>query len=782
MAQKKKSTRKYTSRATNNKKSVKPAVPQHTLPSGFWSQVGAVVLFVVAGLFITAWFSAGGPVLEWLHNAALSTIGYAVYIVPLICIYVAIETFRAEDNRLPFVMKLATALLVVWAAGLFGLLKDSGGISTGGYIGNLANDGMLALFNGYVAALVYIILIVITALFVIRMSPFAVFSRLKELVTSDDAEANQNVSVMRKAAATDAVHEQEAVRATSTPIADLKLNNGVSTVDPALELPVDLKKGKRLTSMRGSTPPDKVEEKKSALVSVGDPNWKSPSLDLLEKKQSPADAGDVQQNAQIIHDTLGEFNINVEMEGANIGPKVTQYTLRPPSGVKLTRITALETNIALNLAAQSLRIEAPIPGQRAVGIEVPNRKAADVRLFGVLSSKQWKNTSEPLAFAVGKDISGDAVVGELNKMPHLLVAGQTGSGKSVMINTLLTSLLYRNSPSEMKLILVDPKQVEMAPYEDIPHLLTPIIVEPEKTISALKWAVNEMERRYKMLASAKIKDIKTYNTYIQLQNAGATTRGGKAAAKKIEIDDETGEMALDPSGIDEEISNEGAMPYIVIVIDELADLMMMAAKDVEALIVRLAQKARAVGIHLVLATQRPSVDVITGLIKANVPARIAFTVASQVDSRTILDQVGAEKLLGQGDMLMKTADMGKPKRIQGAWVMDEEVMKITDHLRMQSAPQYNDEIISQPVQINGKGGVVMDYAGESDDDMYNDALRVVIESKKASTSYLQRRLRVGYARAARMIEQMEDQGVIGAADGSRPRDVLVSSMDEITSA
>ena len=254
---------------------------------------------------------------------------------------------------------------------------------------------------------------------------------------------------------------------------------------------------------------DKSAEEQAALVSVHDPNWQSPSLDLLEKKQSPADAGDIRQNAQIIHDTLAEFNIDVEMEDANIGPKVTQYTLRPPSGVKLTRITALETNIALNLAAQSLRIEAPIPGQKAVGIEVPNRRAADVRLYGVLDSKQWKHAREPLSFAIGKDISGEAVVGELNKMPHMLIAGQTGSGKSVMINTLLTSLLYRNSPSDMKLILVDPKQVEMAPYEDIPHLLTPVITEPEKTISALKWAVNEMERRYKLLAAEKIRDIKS---------------------------------------------------------------------------------------------------------------------------------------------------------------------------------------------------------------------------------------------------------------------------------
>jgi S-DNA-T family DNA segregation ATPase FtsK/SpoIIIE len=726
-----------------SKKPVKQ-VPQHTLPSGFWNQVGAVILLAISVLLIVAWFGVGGPVLEWLQSASLSTIGYAVYILPLLFIYIAIEIFRAEENRLPIVLYVSGFGLVLWFSGLFGLL-GSAERHTGGFLGKTLNDGVLALVDSGVAIFVYILLILLTSLFIIRVSPFVLVRKVWELIRtrSEEGEQKENVKVMRKAAELDVRGENAA--------AEFKLNAGVPVTDP------NDKKSSHLSSLKGSVMQDKAAEGQAALVSVRDPNWQAPGLDLLEKKQNPADAGDVQHNAQIIKDTLAEFSIDVEMEGANIGPKVTQYTLKPPQGVKLTRITQLETNIALNLAAQTLRIEAPIPGMRAVGIEVPNRRAADVRLRGILESKQWQATHEPLGFAVGKDISGDAVVGQLNKMPHVLIAGQTGSGKSVMINTLLTSLLYRNSPSEMKLILVDPKQVEMAPYEDIPHLLTPVITEPEKTISALKWAVNEMERRYRLLAEAKMKDIKTYN-----QSLGSRGR-------KIAVADEEG--ATDTA--------DGAMPYIVIVIDELADLMMVAARDVEALIVRLAQKARAVGIHLVLATQRPSVDVITGLIKANIPARIAFTVASQIDSRTILDQVGAEKLLGQGDMLMKTAEMPKPKRIQGAWVMDQEVAKITDHLRMQSAPQYNDEIVSQPVQLNGKGGVVMDYSGEGGDDMYQDALRVVIESRKASTSLLQRRLRIGYARAARIIEEMEDQGVIGQADGSRPREVLISSVDDL---
>lgn len=739
-------------KSSRSRKSKKPQGPQHTLPNGFWSQVLAVSLMAFSVLLVISWFGATGPVFNVIREVALRTIGWALYILPVLAFYVSVQVFKAENNKLPAIMKFTAIVLVMWFSGLFGLARQDGQASTGGVVGDTLNSLTLSLVNVPVAAFVYILLILLTTLFVMRLSPVDLFVGFVNMFRSNKSEDDVNVSVMRRAAQEEAKH--------SGPIADFKLNAGVPMLTPEDRAKED-KKSKGLSSLKNSTAPDKEAEEKAAMLSVTDPNWKAPSIELLEKKQSPADAGDIQQNAHIIQDTLREFNIDVEMEGANIGPKVTQYTLKPPAGIKLSRITALETNIALNLAANTLRIEAPIPGQKAVGIEVPNKKAADVRIRGILESSDWRKNNEPLAFAIGKDIAGSAVVGELNKMPHLLVAGQTGSGKSVMINTLLTSLLYRNAPSDMKLILVDPKQVEMAPYQDIPHLLTPVIVEPEKTISALKWAVNEMERRYSLLADEKVRDIKSYNDKIKKSN------------KHISVKDDEGNM--------QEV-DEGTMPYVVIVIDELADLMMMAARDVEALIVRIAQKARAVGIHLVLATQRPSVDVITGLIKANVPARIAFTVASQVDSRTILDQIGAEKLLGQGDMLMKTASMPKPKRIQGAWVMDEEVLKITDHLRMQGPPQYNDEIISQPVQLNGKGGVVMDFDHEGGDDMFKDAVRVVIETRKASTSLLQRKLRIGYARAARIIEEMEEQGIIGPADGARPREVLIRSLDELDAA
>lgn len=728
-------------KSTRGRKSKKNQSPQHELPSGFWSQVAAVTLIAFSLLLVLSWFGGGGDFLNWVRDASLRIIGWATYIVPVVGLYVAVQVFRVENNKLPGIMKLASIVIIMWCSGLFGLFRKDGEVSTGGVVGDALNSVMTELVTVPVASFIYALLIIVTSLFVLRLSFQDIINMFKRGERDEDAD---NVKVMRRAAAEEPKRQ--------TKMADFKLNAGVPMLTP------EEQKRETIANSKSRAQLEKDGDTNVAMLAVSDPNWKFPDVEMLEKKQKPADAGDIQQNARVIQDTLHEFNIDVEMEGANIGPKVTQYTLKPPAGIKLSRITALETNIALNLAAQSLRMEAPIPGQKAVGIEVPNKKAADVRLRGILDSPQWRGGSEPLSFAIGKDISGDPVLGELNKMPHLLVAGQTGSGKSVMINTLLCSLLYRNAPSDMKLILVDPKQVEMAPYQDIPHLLTPVIVEPEKTVSALKWAVNEMERRYTLLANERVRDIKSYNE--------------KVKSRPISVADEDGNMQQ---------VDEGTMPYIVIVIDEMADLMMVAKRDVEALIVRIAQKARAVGIHLVLATQRPSVDVITGLIKANVPARIAFTVASQIDSMTILDQAGAEKLLGQGDMLLKTVTMPKPRRIQGAWVMDEEVAKITDHLRMQSAPQYNDEIISQPVQLNGKGGVVMDFGGEGGDDMFRDACRVVLESRKASTSLLQRKLRIGYARAARIIEEMEEQGIIGAADGARPRDVLITSLDDLDS-
>lgn len=682
----------------------------------FWRQAGALFLFILAIFLLLGGFGVGGVLPVGMFHGVYWAFGWAAYLSPVALIYFGTLKFKTEDYEIPLGNFTSMILLMVclssWLHVAF-VEKAADGTLSGGYgghIGSLIGNVVLKALDTFPASIMFFAFSLLALFFSFGISP-KVVTKLGNLFVrnSDDTDL-------------ESLKDQ-------LPQRNFQMNEGVP-----------IEHHGRSSAIRNTAQKLTKEESHQALTVASDPDWKFPSLDLLNQKQDKADPGDVEANAETIRETLANFNIEVDMEGANIGPRVTQYTLKPPSGVKLSKITALESNVALDLGAHTIRMEAPIPGKKAVGIEVPNVKSATVRISSVFNSPEWSNLSSPLGIVIGKDISGTAVVGALDKMPHILVAGQTGSGKSVMINSLLTSLLYRNSPSDLKLILVDPKRVEMAAYEDIPHLLTPVITEPEKCISALKWAVAEMERRYRTLAEAHKRNIVEYNAFKQ----------------------------------------EEGMPYIVIVIDELADLMMMAARDVEALIVRIAQKARAVGIHLIIATQRPSVDVITGLIKANVPARVAFTTTSQVDSRTIIDGAGAEKLLGMGDMLFATADMPKPKRVQGALITDEETTKLADFLRMQRPPQYDDEVVSMPVQLNGKGGLVADYgANDADDDMWKDAVRAVIDAHKASTSLLQRRLRIGYGRAARLIETMEEQGIIGQADGSRPREVLVTSLDEV---
>jgi S-DNA-T family DNA segregation ATPase FtsK/SpoIIIE len=709
--------------AKKKKRKSRAKVQEIREPNMFWRQAASLILFIIAIFLLLGGFGVGGHLPVGMFHGVFWALGWAAYLTPISLIYFGIVKLQSEENKVPLHKTMSmTALLIALSGWLHVAWVDKAVDGTyvggyGGHVGTLVGGTVLHALDPFPASIMFLAFTVLAIFFSFGIS-LKVLLKIGTVFKRKEREDSEDTDLAKLAAAAGP--------------RNFKMNEGV---------PVEHSRSEATgSSLKNSAKTLTKQENHQALTVRSDPDWQFPSLDLLNQKQDKADPGDVEGNANTIHETLANFNIEVEMEGANIGPRVTQYTLKPPSGVKLSKITALESNIALDLGAHTIRMEAPIPGQKAVGIEVPNVKSATVRVSSVLNAPEWNNLSNPLGVVIGKDISGIAVVGALDKMPHLLVAGQTGSGKSVMINALLTSLLYRNSPADLKLILVDPKQVEMAPYEDIPHLLTPVITEPEKCISALKWAVAEMERRYRTLAEAKKRNIAEYN----------------------------------------ELKKEEGMPYIVIVIDELADLMMMAARDVEALIVRIAQKARAVGIHLVLATQRPSVDVITGLIKANIPARIAFTVASQIDSRTIIDGVGAEKLLGMGDMLFSTADMPKPKRVQGALITDDETQKLTDFLRMQRPPQYDDEVVSQPVQLNGKGGIVADYgANDADDDMWKDAVRAVIEAHKASTSLLQRRLRIGYGRAARLIETMEEQGIIGQADGSRPREVLVSSLDEV---
>ncbi|MBI2459574.1 MAG: DNA translocase FtsK 4TM domain-containing protein [Parcubacteria group bacterium] len=480
------------------------------------------------------------------------------------------------------------------------------------------------------------------------------------------------------------------------------------------------------------------DQAQSQLKTSDNSGWKQTHLqidlplDLLNAKIGKPTSGDIKNNMLIIQRTLENFGIPVEMGEVNVGPTVTQYTLKPAEGIKLTKITTLSNDLALSLAAHPIRIEAPIPGKSLVGVEVPNQTKAIVGLREVLTGDMFKNRKTNIMIALGKDVSGKVWLDDLSRMPHLLVAGATNSGKSVCLNAIIVSLLYQNNPDDLRFIMVDPKRVELPVYNGLPHLLTPVITEVAKTINALKWCLNEMDRRFEALAKAGKRNIGSYN-----------------------------EM------------NKDKMPFIVFIIDELADLMVTAGREVEAGIIRLAQMARAVGIHLILATQRPSVDVITGLIKANMPARIAFSVASGIDSRTILDSLGAEKLLGRGDMLFTTAEISKPKRLQGAFVSEQEIKRIINYIKDRGGqPQYIAGITERQ-KVKGIAGVGLDN-GEDSDELLAEAKELIINSGKASASYLQRRLSVGYARAARLLDLLEEGGVISPGNGSKPREVLIS--------
>ncbi len=479
----------------------------------------------------------------------------------------------------------------------------------------------------------------------------------------------------------------------------------------------------------------------------GGRTYQLPSLDLLDSDKGSPMAGDIKVNSVIIKKTLENFSIPVEMSEINIGPTVTQYTFKPADGIKLSKITTLSNDLSLALASHPIRIEAPIPGKPLVGIEVPNKVRAQVRLKDLISNPQFQNSPSNLALVLGRDVSGNPIYADLAKMPHLLVAGSTGTGKTIFLNNLILSLLYRNSPQILRLILVDPKRVEFPVYGDLPHILCPPILDVHRTINALKWLVSEMERRFEVLADKETRDIKSYNE-IAFRN------------------------------------EEEPLPYIVVVIDELADLMAAKGREIEAGIVRLAQMARATGIHLVVATQRPSVEVITGLIKANITSRVTFQVASQVDSRTVLDMAGAEKLLGAGDLLFVSAEVAKPKRIQGAYVSEKEVKRVVNYIKNQNleleTEKLEEGVLENSLSANLEKSLEAPTNGEfenfsygGEDPLYEEAKRMVIEARKASASLLQRRLRLGYARAARLVDMLEERGVVGPGEGAKPREILM---------
>jgi S-DNA-T family DNA segregation ATPase FtsK/SpoIIIE len=519
--------------------------------------------------------------------------------------------------------------------------------------------------------------------------------------------------------------------------------------------PITIKGGQKdapIVPAHAAAPPPVINKKNPELLSEklvsnvlsgdGPGVWEYPPLSLLsEAPGAKAERGDVNKIASVIENTLQSFGVEARVAEINLGPAVTQYALEIALGTKVNKITSLAPNLALATEAPGgqIRIEAPIPGRNLVGIEIPNKSLEVVTLRTMLASGNMQKSKSKLTVSLGLDVSGNPLVADIAKMPHSLVAGTTGSGKSVLINAFITTLLFRSSPQEVKLILVDPKRVEFTAFNGIPHLLTPVIVEPEKILSALKWATAEMDRRYKLFAERGVRNIDGYN----------------------------------------ELSGFQAIPYIVIIIDELADLMMFAPVEVEDSIARIAQMARAVGIHLIVATQRPSVNVITGLIKANIPCRIAFNVSSLIDSRVILDSPGAEKLLGRGDMLFVPPDQAKPTRIQGAFVSEKEVKKVVEFLKGKNYPvEYTEEIINQPLPLKGKGGGIGSAGDDGRDTQIEEAIRLVCQFNTASASFLQRKMSVGYSRAARMLDQLEELGIVGPAEGSKPRDVLVRNAED----
>ncbi len=697
----------------------------------------AVGVFVASMLSLLSILGFAGKFGTYGNKVLTLFFGWGMYVVPLLLIGFGIFMLRMRSAR----YKTTTIVgLVTFVLSLFGLIHGnvvSQGFEViqtgrgGGYVGFVLSYSLYVIFGLTATYLVLFSFLVVSVLLIFNISLHQIMAGAQRLFgKKPEAAAGEEkdtlvVQGMRPQAVAAKVSQQKQ----STAAADQR--------------PKEVKLGAREAQVRPLTsgvftkkPVDSAKPVTGALRSKIDTNWTPPPVDLLDGALSQPTSGNIKENAKIIKQTLENFGISVEMGAVSVGPTVTQYTLRPAVGVKLNQIIALQNDLALALAAHPIRVEAPIPGKSLVGIEVPNQSVAMVRLREILESKEFINRKSPLSLALGRDVAGSPVIAELQKMPHMLIGGATGSGKSVCINTLIVSLLYQNSPSELKLILVDPKRVELTYYNDIPHLLTPVITEPKKTIFALKWAVGEMERRYKLLSETGKRDIASYNS-----------------------------------------TSPDRLPYIVIVIDELADLMSVAAAEVEAAIVRLAQMARAVGIHLIVATQRPSVDVITGLIKANITTRIAFSVASQIDSRTMIDSAGAEKLLGNGDMLFLTTELSKPKRVQGAYLSEQDVRAFTDFLHKAGAPDYNQQIVEPKSNGPQFGGISSEpgFGDDNgvDDDMFEQAKEVVIRGGKGSASLLQRRLRVGYARAARLLDLLEEQGIVGPPDGSRPREVLV---------
>ncbi len=693
--------------------------------------IGAVG-FVVLGIFLTlSLFNYAGMIGEWTNLALAVLFGGGAYLSPFVCaFYVYAMLNPKEDEQVSTSKIIGITLLFFSSLAFLGLYEKGLGGITGA-----ALQVPLTYLAGSIAAGFIVGALWLVGLFLTFNKGLLLPGLFKKKEKPEVHEDIEKIALPQEL-----LSEAEADDQDEMPEEEEAAPKKSALVMRKLGMPTGKEGEFAVSNFEGKYAP--------------------PPLSLLQKDKGKAKVGDIKANANIIKRTLKNFNIDVEMDEVSIGPSVTRYALKPAEGVRISKIVGLQNNLELALASSPIRIEAPIPGKSLVGIEVPNTQKAMVGLASLLMSPEYTDSPKPLLVALGRDITGRVQFANVAKMPHALIAGTTGSGKSVTIHAIVTSLLFRNSPEQLRFIMVDPKRVELTLYNDIPHLLTSVITDAKKAILSLKWTIKEMERRYDILQSEKVRDIGSYHDNVYKPAKEAFIKKGSPEEEKDSLPE--------------------PMPYIVVVMDELSDLMQAYPRELEACIVRLAQMSRAVGIHLILATQRPSVNVITGLIKANVPSRIALQVASQIDSRTILDQVGAEKLLGQGDMLFLSGELSKPIRLQSAFISEEELKNVVTYLKQQSDAQELDSINLDGDSKDGNAdaffGAMVD--NEDEDDLYEEAKQAVIEANKASTSYLQRKLRVGYSRAARLIDILEERGIIGPADGAKPREILAGGDSE----
>ncbi len=707
-------------RKNNGEKENNPALKTETK-----NGIIAIVFFVLSLFLFMSAFGIGGVAGKFSYDTLYYIFGVGYTLLPILFLLLGTSYLKSEKPEMQGLKIFSSVLFLLSGLGIINIITGAYNSTEdinnlGGLLGKILSAPLINLFDVYASFVFLSALLIISVLVMFDTRPDFIkfFSRIINFFRG------------RKTNEEDLGYEEETEEVKETEEEEENKKETATVLSKKETEPIIASNDKEEEML--------IKKRKPIIAS----NYVPPPLSLLEEDKGKPNTGDIKANSNIIKRTLANFGIEVEMDEITIGPTVTRYALKPAQGVKLSKIVGLQNDLSLALAAHPIRIEAPIPGKSLVGIEIPNRSKATVGLATLLKDDKFVHAQKPLTVALGRSISGKGVFGSLAKMPHCLVAGTTGSGKSVTIHAIINSLLYKNGPDDLKFIFVDPKRVELTLYKNIPHLLTPVITDAKKTILALKWAAKEMDRRYDILEQESVRDISSYHNNIM----------NRKNDEKVE-----------------------RMPYIVIVIDELADIMATYPRELEAGIVRLAQMSRAVGIHLLLSTQRPEVNVITGLIKANVPARIALKVSSQIDSRTILDAGGAEKLLGAGDMLYSSGE-AQPERIQSAFVNEKEVKSVVEYLANAYQDEINAEINLTTESINKDKGIfesTIEDEDEIEDDLYEEARMILIEAGKGSTSYLQRKLKLGYNRAARLMDMLEKRGVVGPQDGSKPREVLI---------